>query len=85
MWKGRQEGKDGGRTDEVKDSIIYEMRSRGPWLVGRIWRDRTIRVGWRGEFGRGDCDVENRERRPKARLRWYGHGVGAQCKSRVVA
>ena len=59
MWKGGEESKDGSRSDEMKDSIVYEVRSRGRWLIGWIWPDRTVRVGWRSEFWRRDGNVED--------------------------
>lgn len=59
MWKRGEQSQDGRGRDEMEDSIVYEVRSRGPWLRRWIWLDRTIGVRRRSEFGGWDCNVED--------------------------
>ncbi len=85
MWKRREQSKDGRGRDEMEDSIVYEVRSRGPWLRGWIRLNRTIGVRRRSELWGWDCNVEDRERCAQVRLRGYGRRVCAQCETSVVA
>lgn len=69
----------------MEDGVIYEVRSRRRWLVGRVGLDGTIGVRWRREFGGRDRDVEDGKGGAQTRLRRNGLGVGAESEAGVVA